>query len=567
MVPLQLDGRYGGGASKAHPFRRQSETRDSAPAPADPHSLEAIQLSHLLHSPELDRIAYSLNAAHQATRARAKSVVRTAKFDQLALDIEGFASFLGHARCLGVLLFWKESLDYARATDEKERVVIGQRIHDRYLQPGGEWETSALLGDVDKEFEEQLAMAPPDLFATLHEKAFSLMASDLWHRFWDEIQSQAAVDGRAGTAIMADTPLSAVLNDPKEVAYLAEFARQNMCEEQVLFWLEASEHKLLFAAEDLLQTAQTIFDTYVSPNSVEQVTLPGPIINEVERQLKTGSVPNTLFDAAIKEVEKVLTLEVWPKYVDGVVSGKYDPLKASSASQKGAGALRRIDAPLAQQLQQATPENVSLALRHPHYVHDLHRVAMRVGRAELIDFASECHEYVMLFDENNRRAKARTMFLRHVVNGASNPVELSEGTRRALEKVLRGCGDPGWQDGKQAASLRADLFERANNEVLKKICFSLWDDFAEYVRKEAAVAGVEIQAPDDESDGGLFTRLLTPKGKQRGKGSKAAKDKKARGGNPRRASRLQLFSRKKAAPAAAPIADPSPQHQLQPLEA
>lgn len=53
----------------------------AAPAEDAPPSLEAIQLRSLLHSTELDRLIYEMNAAHRATRKLRPSFSHVETYD------------------------------------------------------------------------------------------------------------------------------------------------------------------------------------------------------------------------------------------------------------------------------------------------------------------------------------------------------------------------------------------------------------------------------------------------------------------------------------------------------
>ena len=142
-------------------------------------------------------------------------------------------------------------------------MALGKKIYARYIKEGAEYELTlpGLHASARKVIDGALAApetAALDLYAALHSKAFTLMATDLWGRFWDELKSQDAKDHthHSGTALTAETPLLEVLRDPKEVTYFAEWLRAHLCEEHVLFWLEATDHKLLFSQADLQTEAQ-----------------------------------------------------------------------------------------------------------------------------------------------------------------------------------------------------------------------------------------------------------------------------------------------------------------------
>lgn len=93
--------------------------------------------------------------------------------------------------------------------------------------------------------------------------AYKMMSLDLFPRFWDAIKAQYENENTQAKALGADSTLKEVLGDEKEVLLFSEYCRLHMCEEQVLFWLETSDHKLLFDPTDMLQQGQRLYDLYI----------------------------------------------------------------------------------------------------------------------------------------------------------------------------------------------------------------------------------------------------------------------------------------------------------------
>ena len=112
------------------------------------HDVHAKQLRAFLDPAAVDKVIYRLNMSSTAVRsthsARRVSSMKQGLFRALPYDVEGFAAFLVHCRCLGVLMFWKESRDYALLADAQKRTALAERIIERYLTPGAEWELTLL---------------------------------------------------------------------------------------------------------------------------------------------------------------------------------------------------------------------------------------------------------------------------------------------------------------------------------------------------------------------------------------------------------------------------------------
>ena len=99
------------------------------------------------------------------------------------------------------------------------------------------------------------------------------MALDLFPRFWDAIKSQEQERASSATRLTEATDLKDVLGDEKEVTLFSEYCRSHFCEEQVLFWLEARDYKLLFDPSDMLSQGEMIFDVYVKASAELRVNI------------------------------------------------------------------------------------------------------------------------------------------------------------------------------------------------------------------------------------------------------------------------------------------------------
>ena len=99
-------------------------------------SVQTYQLGKVLDPKQLDKIIYQAGTGYQSASQRVSSS------QQLTFDIDGFATFLQQSLCLSVLLFWKEAEEYLNMFSQKDRAACAQKIFQRYLKRGAEFEVN-----------------------------------------------------------------------------------------------------------------------------------------------------------------------------------------------------------------------------------------------------------------------------------------------------------------------------------------------------------------------------------------------------------------------------------------
>ena len=108
----------------------------------------------------------------------------------LSYDIDGFTSFLSEKKALSTLLFWKDVEDYTALFGVQERVRTAEKIFERYIKAGAEYEvtcTPAIINDI----EGQLDNPPEELFNVLQQEAYNTMLFELFPAFWEAVKTQA----------------------------------------------------------------------------------------------------------------------------------------------------------------------------------------------------------------------------------------------------------------------------------------------------------------------------------------------------------------------------------------
>lgn len=104
-------------------------------------SCSSVQLYHLdkaLDPAQLDKIIYQAGCNY-ATATTGRLAGASTNLD---FDITGFSRYLASSKCLSVLLFWKEAEEYLNMFSQKDRAACAQKIFQRYLKRGAEFEVN-----------------------------------------------------------------------------------------------------------------------------------------------------------------------------------------------------------------------------------------------------------------------------------------------------------------------------------------------------------------------------------------------------------------------------------------
>jgi hypothetical protein len=138
-----------------------------------------------------------------------------------------------------------------------------------------------------------------------------------------------------------------------------------------------------------------------------------------------------------------------------------------------------------------TKKNVVNAIRDPMKLKHLRTAAMKQGLKEGIDFAVEAERYKLLFSEADRKPRAAAMYKMYVMPGADMPINIPD---TMSQKIIKK-----WEKAEE------DLFEEANQEVLKVITDNIFNDFLAEMDKAAKAAEApppaEAKTPPPPSGG------------------------------------------------------------------
>lgn len=185
---------------------------------------------------------------------------RRQSVDTAKNEIATFARWLAQNKCMESLLFWKEVEQFKLVFTSEERALVSAKIYDLYIKEGGLWQVS-LKSEVLSGIED--AMKTDDV----SEEVYDLAQSDVY----EELRGlYANYSSEMGDVVEEDLSreeeaesLQHVLNatHPAQTRSFTRFTQEQLCEEALLFWIEANDYSLLFQDKDLMTKAEAIYDT------------------------------------------------------------------------------------------------------------------------------------------------------------------------------------------------------------------------------------------------------------------------------------------------------------------
>ena len=311
--------------------------------------------------------------------------------------------------------------------------------------------------------------AAEDLFEVTSRLAYSMMAHELFPRFCDAVKDHAnpeSVSARFGE----DTQLKDMLGDEKAVLLFSEYCKIHHCEEQVLFWLEAHDHKLLFDPQDMVQQGERLYELYLDPAKSESlINISERATKDIRSKLDSGKVDRELLATAMAEVEMMLELDVWPRYKDAVVSGEHNPTQGKADIVQ-----HEEEDEATVNMSQPSKAAVKWTLKKPADAEKLRRAALRAGCAEMVDYCRDCQEYEKLFSDMDRLNKAAAINRRYLMSGCDSPVNIPDTQLKAIQKGME--------------SPSPLIFKKSYEEVVKLLSDNVYANYLEMLKEEAAAS-------------------------------------------------------------------------------
>ena len=253
-------------------------------------------------------------------------------------DISSFARFLSQNFCLEILLFWKEVEQYKTLFSAEERTALFSKIYELYCKEGAHWQVNfkgAHVSEMAKAVKSDGSIddnVSEEIFDAAQLEVYELMRLDLFPRFNDHLADVAHLSMEAEE--IADS-MKTVLSgtSPAATRSFTRFAREQFCEESLLFWMEANDFALLFQPLDQLTRATSIYETYMGHTAKFKVNVSDAIVRGVDAAIKTKKVTNAVFVTAQREVSNFLEQDVFPRYQEwAATSGAPAPSAARAPS-------------------------------------------------------------------------------------------------------------------------------------------------------------------------------------------------------------------------------------------
>lgn len=378
-------------------------------------------------------------------------------------EISSFARFLSQNLCLEVLLFWKEVEQYKTLFSVEERQALFSKIYELYCIEGAHWQVNFKgqhVEDMSKHINSEKTISddlPEEVFDAAQHEVYELMRLDLYPRFKEHMADSGLAD-----EVVAES-MSQVLSgiNPPATRSFMRFARDELCEEALLFWLEANDYALLFQKMDQISHAQAIYDTYMSPKAKFKVNVADAKIKAVATALANKDVNNALFVSSQKEVGTFMEQDLFPRYETWA---KHEGKRKESKAAGGELAKLLDEGRLGNR--KAMREALVALIDIPHQQELLRDSARKLDAEEALDFYVDCKKYALLFNEQDRRETAQRLWMRYLDAKADRLVNVPDQISRQLQKDIfeKKSSDP-------------KLFKKAEEDVLNLMTDNIYPSF------------------------------------------------------------------------------------------
>jgi hypothetical protein len=271
-----------------------------------------------------------------------------------------------------------------------------------------------------------------------------------------------------------------------EIHLFAEYCREHLCEDAVIFLLETAMFGLLFDPSDLLTQGKRIYDTYLDPSSEERIVVAASTYKSVKELIDAASKPGQpgltpkLFDKVVDEVTATLNLDVWPRYKETVLAG--EDIRLSSIMNKGAA--QKVDTDAFVDMSKPSKSAVRAALLDPERLELMREAAASQGVKEAVDFCVQCASYKLLFSEADRKPRAKVIHATYLQAGADYPVNVPDTMTKHVEKLM----------GKDDFNAPPELFEACHNEILQVLSDNIFLIFTRMRQEAEAKKAEEAEA-------------------------------------------------------------------------
>lgn len=404
-------------------------------------------------------------------------------------DIASFARFLTEQKCVEVLLFYKDVEQFKSVFGDDEKNIMYKKIYDMYCKHGAPRQVNFkgnVLGEIEKVDKKDI---PEEIFDKAQAEVHSQMRLDLFPAFKEAIEKNKQVPG--------ETPAQSIHQvtsgtNPGATRSFLRFAREQMCEESLLFWIEANDYGLLFMPSDRHMTANEIYTTFMGASASFKVGVKNSEVSRIKACIDEGekACTSALFLEAQTQVIYQLEHDIFPRYEqwlkDSPPPPRMEELKRTKSSRtmndkdQNRAAMKEI---LAKPAKNGVEDDELIMLRV---------VAQDRNSEENLDFYLECAEYQLLFSATDRIEKATAIWNKFIDDSSDRMINIPDHIREDLQKKI--LTDKKVEDS---------LFNLAMKDVL-----SLMTDnfYPEYIKRHGAddvvpTTDVATKAPPPKSGG------------------------------------------------------------------
>jgi len=373
----------------------------------------------------------------------------------MAGDVMSFARFLHRNRCLEIVLFWKEVEAYRTLFSGRSRAAA--RISRQYLEEGGTWQvsfsslsTQSRIADSMGESVKQGDEPAEELFDEAQLEVYNLMRLDLFPRFVKEMESGLTRPSTPAEGVAES--IGVVLAGTNAAASISfhQFARENYCEEALLFWLEANAFTLLLDGRDLKSRAGFIFQTFMRESAIHEINVSNALRALIRDRIDRDDINNEIFAGAQKEAERELEYDVFPRYTAWAKErlgpgGEVTPTRGKGRNRVAPAPLRAsasaAGAGTSGDSRERAREHVRELFVRTDEMARLRVIASELHASENLEFWKDVQHYKLLFAPRDRQRMAVELWERYVDEDAVHIITLPDEAKCALKTEVLGGGE------------------------------------------------------------------------------------------------------------------------------
>jgi len=133
------------------------------------------------------------------------------------------------------------------------------------------------------------------------------------------VPAKKSISPRVSSRSYDSSSLDLVLENPIGYKDFCGFLAKEWSTENLLFWKQVNEYKLLADPEERTKKAQEIIETFIRDNAIYEVNLPDTIRTrirkDIEQVVESGHAPVEMFDAAQTEIFSLMSNDSFHRFL------------------------------------------------------------------------------------------------------------------------------------------------------------------------------------------------------------------------------------------------------------